>query len=220
MKLVGMLDSPFVRRTAIGLAELGFTFEHLSLSVMSNYREFRTINPLVKAPTLVLDNGSILVDSSLILQYAERISTHSLYSEQIDLFTVQQQIIAMSSIANEKTVQVVYEQDLRTDDKHFAPWLTRVTEQLTEAYRALEQLLVTQPTLFSADKLSHASISAAVSWFFTQNMRSGLIDPAQFPALVQWSAIAEATPAFQQYPYDFGMSEPGTGMKGSLSGNL
>ena len=49
MKLVGMLDSPYVRRVAILLQVLGLRFEHQSLSVFRGFDEFRRINPVVKA---------------------------------------------------------------------------------------------------------------------------------------------------------------------------
>ena len=65
MKLVGMLDSPFVRRTFISARMLGVPFEHQSLSVFRNFAEFHAINPLVKAPTLVLDDGGVMVDSKI-----------------------------------------------------------------------------------------------------------------------------------------------------------
>ena len=71
MKLIGMLDSPFVRRAAITLHLKGLPFEHQSLSVFRNFDEFQAINPLVKAPTLVGDEGWQLVDSSLIIDWAE-----------------------------------------------------------------------------------------------------------------------------------------------------
>jgi len=61
MQLVGMLDSPYVRRTAISLRLLGVPFEHRSISVFSTFEQFRAINPVVKAPTLVCDDGSVQV---------------------------------------------------------------------------------------------------------------------------------------------------------------
>ena len=71
MKLIGMLDSPYVRRVAISLNWLGIPFEHQALSVFSTYEQFRAINPVVKAPTLVCNDGSVMMDSTAILQYVE-----------------------------------------------------------------------------------------------------------------------------------------------------
>jgi len=69
MKLIGMLDSPYVRRVAICLKLLKLDFEHQSISVFSTYEAFAKINPVVKAPTLILDNGQRVMDSTVILQY-------------------------------------------------------------------------------------------------------------------------------------------------------
>lgn len=70
-KLIGMMDSPYVRRVAISLELYGVEFESHPLSVFSSFDAFSQINPAVKAPTLVLDNGIRLMDSSLILDYFE-----------------------------------------------------------------------------------------------------------------------------------------------------
>lgn len=74
MILVGMLDSPYVRRVAIAAQFLGIPYLHRPLSVFNDYDEFRGINPLVKAPTMVCDDGSLLVDSSLIIEYLTHIT--------------------------------------------------------------------------------------------------------------------------------------------------
>jgi glutathione S-transferase len=44
MQLIGMLDSPYVRRVAICLKLLGLDFEHRSISVFSGFEEFRKLN--------------------------------------------------------------------------------------------------------------------------------------------------------------------------------
>ncbi len=51
MRLIGMLDSPYVRRVAISLKLMGFDFELSQLSVFRNFDEFKAISPVVKAPT-------------------------------------------------------------------------------------------------------------------------------------------------------------------------
>ncbi len=65
MQLIGMLDSPYVRRVAISLEILGVPFKHEAVSVFNTFEQFRSINPVVKAPTLVCEDGEILMDSSL-----------------------------------------------------------------------------------------------------------------------------------------------------------
>lgn len=72
MLLIGMLDSPYVRRVAISLEYLNVPFEHKAVSVFSTFEEFQSINPVVKAPSLVCDDGEILMDSSLILHLSRQ----------------------------------------------------------------------------------------------------------------------------------------------------
>ena len=74
MKLIGMLDSPYVRRVAISAKRLGIPLEHQSVSVFRHFEQFQQINPVVKAPTLVLDDGEVLIDSTLILDYLEALA--------------------------------------------------------------------------------------------------------------------------------------------------
>lgn len=83
MRLIGMLDSPYVRRVAISLEFLGVPFEHDAVSVFSTFEKFQSINPVVKAPSLVCDDGEVLMDSSLILQFVEATKTRgdSLWSQ-------------------------------------------------------------------------------------------------------------------------------------------
>ena len=71
MKLIGLFDSPYVRRVAVSMRLLGFPFEHVALSVFRNQDEMRQINPLVKVPMLVLDSGEKLIESTFILDYLD-----------------------------------------------------------------------------------------------------------------------------------------------------
>ena len=57
MQLIGMLDSPYVRRVAISLRLLAIPFEHKAVSVFKNFEQFKQINPVVKAPSLVCAMG-------------------------------------------------------------------------------------------------------------------------------------------------------------------
>lgn len=69
-----MLDSPYVRRVAIFLQLLDLRFEHRSISVFSTFAQFQQIHPDVKAPSLICDDGQVLMDSMLILECAEALA--------------------------------------------------------------------------------------------------------------------------------------------------
>ena len=54
MILIGMFDSPFVRRVAVSMRLLDIPFEHRNWSVGKDQAEIRRFNPLGRVPTLVL----------------------------------------------------------------------------------------------------------------------------------------------------------------------
>ena len=67
MKLIGILRSPYVRRTAVSLNAMGMTFELDAVPVFDKPELVTKYNPLTRVPALVLDDGEALIDSSVIL---------------------------------------------------------------------------------------------------------------------------------------------------------
>ncbi len=199
MQLIGMLDSPYVRRTAISLECLGLSFAHQPVSVFSTFEQFRGINPVVKAPTLVCDDGEVLMDSSLILQYAEARSGKSLWPKDAAELQHDLRAVGLALAACEKSVQIVYERNLRPQAFQYQPWLQRVTGQLRAAYAGLEQEVGKRRAVF-AGPLNQAAITAAVAWQFTQSLLAEVVAAAEHPALVELSARLEKTPEFLKYP--------------------
>ena len=203
MKLVGMLDSPYVRRVAISFHLQRLAFEHQPLSVFSTFDAFAAINPVVKAPTLVTDDGVVLMDSGLILEFGERLATagHKLMPAAPDAYVRAQRIIGLALVACEKTVQIVYERNLRPAEKQHQPWVDRVHGQLLAAYRLLEaDVGGASPWLFG-DRPLQADITSAVAFRFSREMLPEIVDPAACPALAALSARAEATEAFIACPF-------------------
>jgi glutathione S-transferase len=206
MKLIGMLDSPYVRRVAVSLQMLGLPFEHQSLSVFSTYEQFKQINPVVKAPTLLADDGTVLMDSTLILQYAEFIAmpaarrTPTMPRELLR----SQHLLGVVLAACDKSVQIVYEHKVRPAEKLHQPWLQRVTEQLVAALDLLETELKQQPLPATSSAMPPAGVMIAVTWHFIQQMMPEVVAAARYPALADYSRQAEALPEFQAAPHGDG----------------
>lgn len=196
MQLIGMLDSPYVRRVAISLRRLGMPFEHQSLSVFRDFDAFSRINPIVKAPTLVTDDGTVLMDSTLILQHIETISDSSLMPEAQQPQALR--LIGLALMACDKTVQIVYERTLRPTDKQHQPWLDRVATQLHAAYAQLEQ----SANVLTCQPLMQPDITTAVAWRFTQLYTADVITPQEYPQLAAFSAQAETLPEFVSTPVE------------------
>ncbi len=202
MQLIGMLDSPYVRRTAVSLHALGLSFQHRAVSVFRTYEAFREINPVVKAPTLVCDDGTVLMDSTLILDYAEALAApRSLMPHGIRARLAALRTIGLALAACEKSVQIVYERNLRPAEKQHEPWVERVAQQLRTAYRELESDVAKQPD-GARQSLGAAQIAAAVAWRFTYEKLPELLVRADHPRLQALSSWAEDQPALLAWPYD------------------
>ncbi|HJV68713.1 glutathione S-transferase family protein [Ideonella sp.] len=205
MKLIGMLDSPYVRRVAVSLQLMGLHFEHHNLSVFRTFKEFSAINPVVKAPTLVCDDGEVLMDSSLILDYAEALAEPARRLMPAQLPERQHALhrIGLALAVCEKSVQIIYEHDLRPREKWHAPWLDRVTTQLHAAARLLDDAVGRHP--FAAAHIDQAGVSTAIAWHFVQRTLPEVLPAAAFPALAAWSDQAETLPAFRAAPHGDGL---------------
>lgn len=201
MRLIGMMDSPYVRRVAVSLKLMGLPFEHEPLSVMRQFEAFSAINPVVKAPTLVTDDGVVLMESGLILDYLDRLAPPDPRLTPTDAgdYLRAQRIIGLALVACEKSVQIVYE-GLRPEDKRHEPWLERVKGQLNAAYALLDAELAPSGDWTFGDRPMQADITAAVAYGFTRLRHPDLVAANAYPRLAALSARAEATPAFESCP--------------------
>lgn len=203
MQLIGMLDSPYVRRTAISLRRMGLAFEHRSLSVFSTFEQFRAINPVVKAPSLVCDDGTVLMDSTLILDYAAALpGARTLLPVEAGARRQALRVIGLALAACEKGVQTVYEQQLRPPEKWHGPWLERVRGQLLAACGEWEHELQRAPLDTRAEGIDQAGITSAVVWSFLQAMVADRVPAGDYPALARHAAAAEQLPDFLAFPPD------------------
>lgn len=204
-----MLDSPFVRRVAISFQLLGLRFEHESLSVFRTFDEFRKINPVVKAPTLLCEDGQVLLDSTLMLEYAEVLARpRTLMPKPLGELGNDLRVIGLALAACEKAVQIVYERGLRPPEKMHEPWIERVTGQLLAACEALErELRLHRPPVTSAG-IRQAGVTTAVAWHFVQRVIPEVVPADRFPRLVAYSRAAEALPEFAAAPHGDGTYRP------------
>lgn len=202
MQLIGYLDSPFVRRVAISLEFLGLNYQHRELSIFRDFDEFRAINPLVKVPTLVLDNGQVLVDSTLIIDYFEKyLAGKSLMPRDTSDYQMATRQIGTALVAMEKLASLVYETAHRPADRQYQPWIERLRTQLAGAIVLMESYVSnSQGNWLLGDEIGQADITTAVAWRFSQHIQASLIQPEDYPALSEYSRRAESLPEFLACP--------------------
>jgi glutathione S-transferase len=201
MRLIGMLDSPYVRRVAISLDVLGVAFDHEAVSVFSTFEKFKSINPVVKAPSLVCDDGTVLMDSSLILQFVEAAKTNSksLWSKDSVQLQHEFRAVSLAMAACEKAVQCVYELHLRPMAAQYEPWLERVKGQLIAALSLLETEVANRQKDFER-AVNQECITIAVVWQFIQSMLPDVVEKNDYIKVMTLSARMELTGSFIKYP--------------------
>ncbi len=205
MQLIGMLDSPYVRRVAVSLQLLGLPFEHLSISVFRGIPQFKAINPVVKAPTLVCDDGTVLMDSTLIIDYAEALAAASTGKTLMPTGLAERQhalrVIGLALAACEKSVTLVYERNVRPPEKLHAPWVERVTGQLRAALDALEAELAKRPLAATSATIDQAGVTTAIVWKFIREATPKDAGVGAYPRLEAYSAAAEGLKEFAAAPH-------------------
>ena len=203
MLLIGMPDSPYVRRVAVSLKLMGVPFEHQQVSVFRHFERFAAINPVVKAPTLVADDGTVLIDSTLILDYVESISPPERRlmpaggKPRLDAL----RLVGLAMAACEKAVQIVYEKEQR--DVVHGPWMERITRQANAAFGELEKAVAAaNGRWLQGGRFGAADVAVACAWRFGQYYDALEIPAERHPALVAYSRRAESLPELASTPLD------------------
>ena len=74
MKLIASPTSPYVRKVRIALAEKRIEYTLVIDSPWTPGNTVADVNPLGKIPVLVLDDGTVLYDSRVIVEYLDTVS--------------------------------------------------------------------------------------------------------------------------------------------------
>ncbi|WP_179191833.1 glutathione S-transferase family protein [Commensalibacter intestini] len=201
MKLIGMLDSPYVRRVAISLKAMNFSFEHEELSVFNDIEKMKVVNPLIKAPSLMTDEGILLIDSTLILEYLDRKcnENYSLLSKNMEQFTKSQYLIGIALTLCDKAVQLFMEYNRRPPEKFYQEWVDRINEQLQAGLSLLDQQVIINDAGYLIDnRIMQADISIAVMLKYIEKKLSSIYNNYVSKKLKVFSSAMESTSLFKE----------------------
>ncbi|MET3890189.1 glutathione S-transferase [Bosea sp. OAE506] len=200
MLLVGMLDSPYVRRAAVTGTLLGLEFEHRSVSVFRHMDEFRAINPLIKAPSLVTDDGTVISESLLIIQHFEDVAGRSLRPVEASARIRDLSLTGIGIVAADKAVAIGYERR-RPEAQRHAPWQERILAQLHTAFDLLDAA-AGRGELTAGPELLPSDIAAAIAWGYCRFALAEHALPERWPALAEQARACEALDVFKHWPID------------------
>ena len=198
MILIGQYDSPFVRRTAIALRLYGLPFQHQPWSTFGDADKIAPYNPLRRVPTLVLDGGEALIESTAILDYLDELvgPDKAMIAARGEARRHGLKICALATGLGDKAVSLIYERVLRKDQLKL--WVERCEAQISGVLDVLEKerAAVATPYWFG-DRIGHADIAVACVLRFTGEAHPALFD-TRYPALKAHAAHCEALPPFQE----------------------
>ena len=199
MFLIGQYDSPFVRRVAIAMRLYGITFDHKPWSTFGDADKIAPYNPLRRVPTLVLDDGEALIESTIILDYLDELARSD--KAMLPRGGVERRrhlrICALASGLGDKAVSLLYERVLRKEQ--LALWVERCQAQIADVLKVLEaeRAKVTTP-YWLGTRIGHADVAVACVVRFTREAHPQLFDPAHYPALNAHAERCEALAPFKE----------------------
>ncbi len=159
MILVGQYDSPFVRRVAVTLHHYHMPFTRKPLSVFGDKKEVQQLNPLLRVPILILEDGETLIDSNAILDHLDHVAGNARAMTPpngSDRRRVMQ-ACAISTGISDKVVALYFERHFH-ETKHVSANLdARLSSQIKVALEKLEHECGT-PWFFD-NKMTQADIT-------------------------------------------------------------
>ena len=166
MQLLGGFLSPYVRRTAVSLNQMGLDWESVQVPVWDTPEEIKKHNPLVRIPTLLLDDGDVLVESYAILDALDEMAGDNRLTPASGAARRNvMKVTAVGAGAIDKTIWAVYE--LRFHEKEHASrsWVEHNEAQAVGGFEWLNGLAEKAGDgWLCGDSVTQADVTAAVGF--------------------------------------------------------
>lgn len=186
--------SPFVRKVllAADLAGLGGRVTVVPADTGSDTDSLRRENPLGKIPTLILEDGSTLYDSRVIVEYLDAIAGGGVLIPAES--TARFRALTLQALADgmaDAALLGVYEGRFRAEAERSAAWAAYQAAKVDRALDALEGA----PPAGTID-IGHIALACALGYL---DLRYEGAWRAGHPVLAGWlAAFAAAVPAFDR----------------------
>ena len=205
MKLIGNFLSPFVRRVAVSLHALAMPFEMDTRYVFQDPEAVRKHNPVVRIPTLVLDDGEVLVESYAILDAIDQMvgPTRCLTPAAGKARRQVMRATAIGLASMEKAQWAFYEGRFRPAEKIHQPWIDHNEAQVTGGLGYLDALAEAagqEGWLAGTAGISQADITGVTGYSFAQAVRPDLAVADKAPHLAEFAARCEAMAMYRAAP--------------------
>ena len=199
MILIGRYYSPFVRRVGVTLAHYGIEFEHRPLRAAGDEQDvIRESSPLGRVPVLVLDNGDVLSDSGLILDYLDTLAPPEASltprTGEEDRFRFRN-ALSIATGAAEKSIAVFSELG-RPEARRHGPALEKASRQTRDGLAWLEAR-VAGPWMWG-ESMTHLDVSTVCYRDFIRIGMPSLFATLDCPRIAAIAARAGELDAFRK----------------------
>ncbi|MEE2951060.1 MAG: glutathione S-transferase family protein [Pseudomonadota bacterium] len=204
MILIGQFDSPFVRRVGIAMTLYEMAFEHRPWSVFGDGEQIATYNPLRRVPTLVLGDGTALIESATILLHLDEEAgpERALIAERGETRRDHLRLSALAMGLCDKLVALIYERALHETVSEV--WTQRCEAQVADVLAVLEaERSKVQAAYLFGETPGHADIALACAFRFLTDAHPVIQARDEWPALAAHMAACETVPAFSAISQPF-----------------
>jgi glutathione S-transferase len=187
--------SPFARkvRIAIELLDLSSKIEMAPVNLDDAADSIRVQNPVGKIPVLVLEDGSAIYDSPVIVEYLDYLAGGGRVipkeaPARFDVLRLQ----ALCDGILDACLMLVYEGRYRPADKAVQSWVDRQNEKVSRGMKALEASPPAITALPDVGQISVACVLGYLDLRFAGKWRD------EYPKLVEWhDKFAAKFPVFE-----------------------
>lgn len=199
MILVGQFDSFPTRRVGITLTQYGLPFTRDTRSIFVNAEEIARINPLIRIPALVMDDGAVLIDSVAIIDTLDEMAgDNALVPRAGPLRRRILQDTALAQGIGEKAGSVVYERFLHPPEHRAAQWEARGIAVACAALAELDRRV--EGPWICGEGPTHADIMAFCTLGYLRLRMPEVLDRTAIPRLAEVERRCADLPAVQACP--------------------
>ena len=201
MKLYYSALSPFVRKVMVVARECGLDDrirqEPVSAVPTQPNAELAKVNPLMKLPALIADDGTTLFESSLICQYLD--SLHGGRRLVPESGPARWRTLKLEALADgicDAGILMRYEQTMRDEKQRSTPWIEGQRAKVVNGLDALER----DPSPLAGElDLGQVALASAIGWLEFRNVAGDLRSShpklfAWYDAIVQRPSLAATAP--------------------------
>ena len=196
MKLLGTDGSPYVRKARVAIAEKRVACDYVNASPRDPDSGVAAANPLAKIPTLLLDDGTPIYDSSVIAEYVDGIGAGPKLIP--DAFAERIAVRRWEALGNgllDATVNIMHDRRLPEPKQQGADYVARQMQKIEAALAFIDQTLA-GVDFVHGEKFSLGDVVCGTALGYLDRQLTDFDWRARYANVKRYAAKLAARPAF------------------------